>query len=100
MLILVLVMIVISALIVVPTLQYAATVLKTNTVVVEKTKRQEAVKAGIRVALADPSRLYEHCANRHRRRHRRADRRRTADRRRARVDDLRSARSGERAAVR
>ena len=45
-LILVLAMIVISALIVVPTLTYATTVLKTNSVVVQKTKRQEAVKAG------------------------------------------------------
>ncbi len=60
-LVLVLVLVVIGALIVVPTLNYAVTTMRANTVVVSKTKRQEAVKAGLRVALADPLRLYEHC---------------------------------------
>lgn len=61
-LLLVLAMVVIGALIVVPTLTYATTVLRSNSVVVQKTLRQEAVKSGLRVALADPLRLYEHCA--------------------------------------
>lgn len=61
-LILVLVLMVIAGLIVVPMLGYTSTVLRANSVVSDKSRRQEAVKAGLRVALADPAGLYDHCA--------------------------------------
>src|SRR5690606_28389381 len=61
-LILVLVLMVIGSLLVLPILSYGSTVLKANSVLTKKTKRQEAVKAGLRIALEDPSELYRHCA--------------------------------------
>ena len=60
-LILVLVMIVIGSLIVVPTMTYAMTVMRANTVLSDKTKRIEGVKSGLRLALADPKGLYSAC---------------------------------------
>ncbi len=62
-LILVLVLMVIGSLIVLPVLNFTMAVNRHNTVLSEKTKRQEAVKAGLRTALADPSQLFEHCFN-------------------------------------
>lgn len=61
-LVLVLVLMVIGSFTVLPVLDYAITVGKQNTVLSNKLKRQEAVKAGLRVALADPVGLYNHCA--------------------------------------
>lgn len=58
---LVLAMMVITGLIVIPTMTYATTVMRANTALSEKTQRVEGVKAGLRVALADPVRLYESC---------------------------------------
>jgi hypothetical protein len=62
-LILCLVFLVVGALIVVPLMNYAITVLKANTVLSDKTKRTESVKAGLRIALADPVSLYDKCGN-------------------------------------
>ena len=62
-LILVLVLMVVGSLIVLPVLNFTMAVNRHNTVLSEKTKRQEAVKAGLRTALADPSQLFEHCFN-------------------------------------
>ena len=58
----VLVLVALSSLIVLPMLDYASAVGKQNTVLSTKTKRQEAVKAGLRTVLADPSKIYQHCA--------------------------------------
>ncbi len=58
---LVLVMMIIGSLIVIPTMRYAVTVLKANTVLSEKTMRIESAKAGLRLSLADPVRLYDAC---------------------------------------
>jgi hypothetical protein len=60
-LVLVLVLMVIGSLMVVPLMSFAIGVSKHNTVLSDKTRRQEAVKAGLRTALADPSALYQHC---------------------------------------
>ena len=60
-LILVLAMIVVGSLIVIPTMTYAVTVLKANSVLSDKTQRFEAVKAGMRTALYDPLELYRTC---------------------------------------
>ena len=62
MLILVLVLMVIGSLIVIPLLDYGMSVTRANTVLSDKNKAQEASKAGLRVALADPQELYRHCA--------------------------------------
>lgn len=62
-LIFVLVFIVIGSLIVVPLLSYAISISRHNSVLSEKTRRQEAVKAGLRTALADPAKLYQYCAD-------------------------------------
>lgn len=58
---LVLALMVIGALIVIPMLRYTVSVMKHNTALSEKTQRVEAVRAGLRVALADPISLYETC---------------------------------------
>ena len=60
-LLMVLLLIVIGSLMVVPLARYSTSVLRANTVLTGKTKRVESVKAGLRVALADPARLYEAC---------------------------------------
>lgn len=58
---LVLVLMVIAALIVVPLLSYAVSVLRANTVVSDATRQREAAEAGLRVALLDPTDLFEDC---------------------------------------
>ena len=60
-LILVLVLMVIAALIVLPLMDYAMAVGRTNTVLSSKTARTEAVKGGLRIALADTAALYDTC---------------------------------------
>ncbi len=62
-LVLTLLFIIVGGLVVVPLMNYAMSVLKANTVLSDKTKRVESVKAGLRVALADPVSLYEQCGN-------------------------------------
>jgi hypothetical protein len=62
-LILCLVFMIVGAMIVVPLMNYAMSVLRANTVLSDKTKRIESVKAGLRIALADPVSLYEQCGN-------------------------------------
>ena len=62
-LILVLVMIVITSLIILPTMTYAMTVLRANSVLSQKTHRIEGVKSGLRLALAEPAKLYRTCGN-------------------------------------
>ena len=61
-LIMVLVVVALASLIVLPMLDYATAVGRQNTVLSTKTKRQEAVKAGLRTVLADPSKVFEYCA--------------------------------------
>lgn len=60
-LVLVLVLMVIGSLIVIPTMTYAMTVLRANTVLSNKSQRIEGVKSGLRLALADPMGLYSAC---------------------------------------
>ncbi len=60
-LILVLALILIASLVVLPMMKYSMSVMRANTVLSEKSKRIEAVKAGLRVSLADPVKLYEAC---------------------------------------
>ena len=60
---LVLVMMVISSLWVLPMLSYTTSVFRANTALSSRTQRIEAVKAGLRVALADPVSLYDACNN-------------------------------------
>lgn len=62
-LILVLVLIIISSLIVLPMLSYALTVTRASRVLDAKADRVEAVKGGLRMALADPTGLYKACEN-------------------------------------
>jgi hypothetical protein len=59
---LVLVMMVIAALVVVPLLSYSVSVLKANKVVGDATRHREAAEAGLRVALLDPTGLFNECA--------------------------------------
>jgi hypothetical protein len=61
-LVLVLVLVAVASLIVLPLLDYATTIGRQNSVLSTKTKRQEAVKAGLRTVLSDPSKIYQHCA--------------------------------------
>jgi hypothetical protein len=60
--IMVLILVAVASLIVLPMLDYATAIGRQNTVLSTKTKRQEAVKAGLRTVLADPSKLFEYCA--------------------------------------
>ena len=60
-LILVLVLMVVGALLVLPLMDYAMAVGRANSVLSVKTARTEAVKAGLRIAMAEPTRLYETC---------------------------------------
>lgn len=53
----------IGALFVTPMLQYALTVAKSGGVQERKASRAEAVKAAFRIAMADPSKLYDACSN-------------------------------------
>lgn len=59
--ILALVMMVIGSLIVGSISSYAISVLRANRILSEETKEAEAVKAGLRMALANPRELYEFC---------------------------------------
>ena len=54
---------IITSLVIIPLLSYQQTVLRSNSVLSSKTARLEAVKAGTRVALADPAALYRTCGN-------------------------------------
>ena len=58
---LVLVMIVLGALVVLPTMTYAVSVLRANQVEHERLTNVEAAKAGVRVALRDPSDVFNLC---------------------------------------
>lgn len=58
---LVLVMMVILSLVIIPTLNYAVAVVSANNVLSDKNERIEAVKAGLRISLADPQGLYQTC---------------------------------------
>ena len=62
-LILALVMIILAAFIVIPSLDYTMTVTKTGRTVQEKVLRSEAVKGGLRTVLADGKGLYQACQN-------------------------------------
>jgi hypothetical protein len=53
----------IGALIITPLLSYAATVTTSSRIEVTKTARGEAVKGGLRTALANPKALYDACSN-------------------------------------
>lgn len=60
-LIMVLVFVAVASLFALPMLEYSMSVTRHNSVLSTKTRRQEAVKAGLRTALADPTKLYNHC---------------------------------------
>jgi hypothetical protein len=60
-LILVLVLMIIGAMIVLPLMSHIMAVGRANTVLSVKTARTEAVKAGLRMAMAEPTRLYDAC---------------------------------------
>jgi hypothetical protein len=61
-LVLVLVLIVVGALVFIPMMSYGVSVLHANQVVSTRTRSLEATKAGLRVALADPTDLFATCA--------------------------------------
>ena len=61
--VLVLVLMVIGALVVLPTINYTMSVLRANEALSEKTAKAEAVKAGFRMAMAEPADLYETCGS-------------------------------------
>lgn len=58
-----LVLIVIASLVILPLLSYSATVFRANQVVAENTAEAEAARAGLRVALADPTETYRICGS-------------------------------------
>jgi hypothetical protein len=60
-LILVLVMLMIGSLIVLPLMSYEIAILRANSTLSDKTKRLESVKAGFRIAMAQPDSLYDVC---------------------------------------
>lgn len=62
-LLLVLVFVTVASLLALPLLTYATTISRQNNVLSSKTSRQEAVKAGLRTALAEPSVLYSYCGD-------------------------------------
>jgi hypothetical protein len=62
-LMMVLAFIIITALIIVPMLNYAITVLKVNSISVEKREDLEAVRGGARVAIAEPVELFKNCTS-------------------------------------
>ncbi len=62
-LLIVLIFTIISSLVVIPLLTYQRSVLRANKVLSSKTARIEAVKAGLRIALADPAALYRTCGD-------------------------------------
>lgn len=58
---LVLILILIGALVVIPLMGYAVAVLRSNTVLSDRTKSIEAAKGGVRVALSDPLEVFANC---------------------------------------
>ncbi len=58
---LVLVLILVAGFVVIPLMTYAMAVLRSNTVVSERTKAAEAAKGGVRMALADPRNVFLEC---------------------------------------
>ena len=62
-LLLVMIFTIVVSLVIIPLLSYQQTVLRSNSVLSAKTARLEAVKAGTRIALADPAALYRTCGN-------------------------------------
>lgn len=58
---LVLVLVVVGALVVVPLMGYAITVMRSNTVLSERTKSIEAAKGAVRVALGSPLDVFRNC---------------------------------------
>src|SRR5512143_2015072 len=60
-LILALVMIILGATVVLPTLNYTMTVTSVSRLAMIKTIGNEEVKGGLRTALADPAKLYQEC---------------------------------------
>ena len=60
-LILALVMIILGATVVLPTLNYTMTVTRVSRLAMIKTEGDEEVKGGLRTALADPAKLYQEC---------------------------------------
>ncbi len=56
-----LVIVILSALIVTPLIQYAMAVTRSSRTLVQKAEHVEAAKGGLRVALSDPARLYQVC---------------------------------------
>lgn len=60
-LVMVLVLVLVSGLMILPMMSYMISVARANSVLSDKTKRMEAVRAGLRVALAEPAKLYETC---------------------------------------
>lgn len=62
-LLIVMIFTIVVSLVIIPLLSYQQTVLRSNSILSKKTARLEAVKAGTRVALADPAALYRTCGN-------------------------------------
>lgn len=60
-LVLALVMVIIGAMIVLPTLSYTMAVMRQSRVAMTRTTGDESVKGGLRTALADPAKLYQEC---------------------------------------
>lgn len=60
-LVMVLVLVVVGSMIAVPLLSYASTMMKANRVLSDKSQRTDAIRGGLRAALADPQALYNHC---------------------------------------
>lgn len=58
---LVLVLIVVAGFVVIPLMGYAMAVLRSNTIVSERTKATEAAKGGVRMVLADPRNVFLEC---------------------------------------
>lgn len=62
-LVLAMVIVILGSLVIVPLLTYAQVVTRSGTIQTTKAARAEAVKAALRVALADPKALYDHCSD-------------------------------------
>ena len=61
-LVLAMIIVILGALVILPLLSYAQAVTRSGTIQTTKAARSEAVKAALRVALADPKALYDHCS--------------------------------------
>lgn len=62
-LILAMIIVILGALVIIPLLTYAQVVTQSGKVQTTKAARAEATKAALRVALADPKALYDHCSD-------------------------------------